>query len=87
MKRQASLCQSFPCTQIPQILVLLTVSLLDLDGMGARSTSTVDEQSNDIPYRSAQLDSQLAQLPVLTKWMSHVDSHVTAMNNSLGGTH
>ena len=39
--------------------------------MGARSSSTVDEQSNDFPYRSAQL--------------AHVDSHVTAMNYSLGG--
>ena len=68
MTRQTSLC-----LHILQILV---------HGIGARSSNTVDEQFNDIFSRFAQLETQLAQLLVLTKLMSQMDAHIT---NLLGG--
>ena len=49
----------------------------DLDGMGTRSGSTTDEMLDALLSKFAHFETQIAQIPTLTNWMSRMDSHIT----------
>ena len=53
----------------------------DLDGMGPRSGSTTDEKLDAILSKFAHFETQLAQVPAITDWMSRMESH---MSKTLG---
>ena len=50
----------------------------DTDGMVTRPGTTSDEKLGTILSKLAHFDVQLAQIPVLSSWMSRMESHVTA---------
>ena len=49
----------------------------DLDGMGTRSGSTTDEKLDALLSKIVHFETQIAQIPPLTNWMSRMDSHIT----------
>ena len=49
----------------------------DLDGMGTRSGSTTDEKLDALLSKFAHFETQIAQIPALTNWISRMDSHIT----------
>ena len=49
----------------------------DLDGMGTRSGSTLDEKLDALLSKIAHFEAQIAQIPALTTWMSRMDSHIS----------
>ena len=53
------------------------MQLTDLDGMGTRSGSTTDEKLDALLSNFVHFETQIAQIPALTTWMSRVDSHIT----------
>ena len=49
----------------------------DLDGMGTRSGNTMDEKLGALLSKFVHFETQIAQIPALTTWMSRMDSHIT----------
>ena len=49
----------------------------DLDGMGTRSGSTLDEKLDALLSKCVHFEAQIAQIPALTTWMSRMDSHIS----------
>ena len=49
----------------------------DLDGMGTRSGNTLDEKLDALLSKFVHFETQIAQIPALTTWMSRVDSHIS----------
>ena len=49
----------------------------DLDGMGTRSGSITDEKLDALLSKFAHFETQIAQIPSITNWMSRMDSHIT----------
>ena len=49
----------------------------DLDGMGTRSRSTLDEKLDALLSKVVHVEAQIAQIPALTTWMSRMDSHIS----------
>ena len=49
----------------------------NLDGMGTRSGNTMDEKLDALPSKFVHFETQIAQVPTLTTWMSRMDSHIT----------
>ena len=49
----------------------------DLDGMGTRSESTTDEKLGTLLSKFVHFETQIAQIPAITTWMSRMDSHIT----------
>ena len=49
----------------------------DLDGMGTRSGSTTDEKLDALLSKFVHFETQFAQIPCITNWMSRMDSHIT----------
>ena len=49
----------------------------DLDGMGTRPGITANEKLDALLSKFAQFETQIAQIPTLTNWMSRMDSHIT----------
>ena len=45
----------------------------DLDGMGTRSGSTTDEKLDALLSKFVHFETQIAQIPALTTWMSRMD--------------
>ena len=52
-------------------------SVSDLDGPGTRSESTTDEKLDALLSKFVHFETQIAQNPDLTTWMSRMDSHIT----------
>ena len=48
----------------------------DLDGMGTRSGNILDEKLDALLSKFVHFETQIAQIPALTTWMSRVDSHI-----------
>ena len=49
----------------------------DLDGMGTRSGNTMDEKLGALLAKFVHFETQIAQIPALTTWMSRMESHIT----------
>ena len=49
----------------------------DLDGTDTRSGSTTDEKLDALLSKFVHFETQNAQIPALTTWMSRMDSHIT----------
>ena len=49
----------------------------DLDGMGTRSGNTLDDKLDALLSKFAQFETQIAQIPALTTWMSRMDSQIS----------
>ena len=49
----------------------------DLDGMGTRSGNTTDEKLDALLSKFVHFETQIAQIPTLTNWMSRMDSRIT----------
>ena len=49
----------------------------DLDGMGTRSGNTMDEKLGALLSKFVHFETQIAQIPAITTWMSRMDSHIT----------
>ena len=49
----------------------------DLDGMGTRSGNTTDEKLDALLSKFVHFETQIAQIPALTAWVSRMDSHIT----------
>ena len=72
-------------TPVPNLPMQLTSSNFgsfhgsgsDLDGMGTRSRSTTDEKLDALLSKFAHFETQIAQIPALTTWMSRMASHIT----------
>ena len=49
----------------------------DLDKMGTRSGNTLDEKLDALLSKFVHFETQIAQIPALTTWMSRMDSHIS----------
>ena len=49
----------------------------DLNGTGTRSAITTDEKLDALLSKFVHFETQIAQIPALTNWMSRMDSHIT----------
>ena len=49
----------------------------DLDGMGTRSRNTTDGKLDALLSKFVHFETQIAQIPALTTWMSRMDSHIS----------
>ena len=56
------------------VMVLVTTSM---EWMGTRSGNTMDEKLNALLSKFAHSETQIAQIPALTTWMSRMDSHIS----------